>query len=195
MPELKHNFLKGRMNKDLDERLVPDGEYRDALNIEVSTSEDSNVGAVQTVKGNIDLSFLPVMSSTKCVGKILDEKNDKLYWLVSEIGNRPSPAGANPPPVYGDFTVSDVINSLSGTATPEAVVDTTTPAGAMQENMTDYWSTNPLWAGSQGMTSNATVNAAGIPTWVTPAPITGARTGLLDPNAVTATSIGGLFDY
>ena len=49
MPELKHNFLKGRMNKDLDERLVPNGEYRDALNIEISTSEDSNTGAVQNV--------------------------------------------------------------------------------------------------------------------------------------------------
>ena len=38
MPELKHNFLKGRMNKDLDERVVPNGEYRDALNIDVSSS-------------------------------------------------------------------------------------------------------------------------------------------------------------
>ena len=45
MPELKHNFQTGRMNKDLDERLVPNGEYRDALNIEVSTSEDSDVGS------------------------------------------------------------------------------------------------------------------------------------------------------
>ena len=52
MPEIKHNFIKGRMNKDFDERLVPNGEYRDALNIEVSTSEGSNVGAAQTVKGN-----------------------------------------------------------------------------------------------------------------------------------------------
>ena len=48
MPEMKHNFTKGRMNKDLDERLVPKGEYRDALNIEVSTSEGSNMGALQT---------------------------------------------------------------------------------------------------------------------------------------------------
>ena len=35
MPDLKHNFSRGRMNKDLDERLVPDGEYRDAENIEI----------------------------------------------------------------------------------------------------------------------------------------------------------------
>ena len=40
------------MNKDLDERLVPNGEYRDALNIEVSTSEDSDIGTVQNILGN-----------------------------------------------------------------------------------------------------------------------------------------------
>ena len=43
MPELKHNFMKGRMNKDLDERLVPNGEYRDALNVEVLTSESGDI--------------------------------------------------------------------------------------------------------------------------------------------------------
>ena len=53
MPEMKHNFTKGRMNKDLDERLVPKGEYRDALNIEVSTSEGSNIGALQTTLGTV----------------------------------------------------------------------------------------------------------------------------------------------
>jgi len=52
MPEFKRNFLKGKMNKDLDERLVPNGEYRDALNIEISSSEGSNVGSVQTLRGN-----------------------------------------------------------------------------------------------------------------------------------------------
>ena len=28
MPEIKHQFTGGKMNKDLDERLVPNGEYR-----------------------------------------------------------------------------------------------------------------------------------------------------------------------
>ena len=84
MPELKHSFQKGRMNKDLDERLVPNGEYIDAMNIEVSTSESSNVGAVQTTMGNIDRS--PNIPEGFCVGKIADEKNDKLYWLVSGDG-------------------------------------------------------------------------------------------------------------
>ena len=47
MPELKRTFSKGMMNKDLDERLIPNGQYRDALNVEVSTSEGSDVGALQ----------------------------------------------------------------------------------------------------------------------------------------------------
>ena len=39
MPEMKNNFQRGRMNKDLDERIVPDGEYRDALNVEIATED------------------------------------------------------------------------------------------------------------------------------------------------------------
>ena len=44
------------MNKDFDERLVPNGEYRDALNIEVSTSENEEVGTVQNIKGNAQVT-------------------------------------------------------------------------------------------------------------------------------------------
>ena len=44
--------MQGRMNKDLDERIIPDGEYRDALNIEVSTAEESSVGTARNVAGN-----------------------------------------------------------------------------------------------------------------------------------------------
>ena len=52
MPELKNAFIKGRMNKDLDERLVPNGEYRDAKNINISRSEGSDVGAIENILGN-----------------------------------------------------------------------------------------------------------------------------------------------
>ena len=82
MPELNHNFMKGRMNKDLDERLVANGEYRDALNIEVSTSEGANVGAVQTTMGNTLVSGLNLSGFT-CVGSITDEKNDAIYWFAT----------------------------------------------------------------------------------------------------------------
>jgi hypothetical protein len=56
MPELKRNFMQGKMNKDLDERLIRDGEYRDALNIEVTTSEGSDVGSVENIIGNSSLN-------------------------------------------------------------------------------------------------------------------------------------------
>ena len=52
MAEITKNFLKGRMNKDLDDRIVPQGEYRDALNVQSSTSEESSVGAIQNLLGN-----------------------------------------------------------------------------------------------------------------------------------------------
>jgi len=35
MPEINHVFNQGKMNKDLDERLVPNGQYRDAMNIQI----------------------------------------------------------------------------------------------------------------------------------------------------------------
>ena len=52
MPKLSQNFLKGKMNKDLDERLVPKGEYRLAQNVLITHSEDSDVGAIENIKGN-----------------------------------------------------------------------------------------------------------------------------------------------
>jgi hypothetical protein len=48
------------MNKDLDERLIPNGEYRDALNINVSTSTGSDVGSIENAKGNSRISTLGI---------------------------------------------------------------------------------------------------------------------------------------
>ena len=88
MPELKRNFLKGKMNKDLDERLVPNGEYRDALNIEISTSEGSNQGSVQTINGNVELvpynltAKNTISSTATTVGAIVDESSGYIYNFV-----------------------------------------------------------------------------------------------------------------
>jgi hypothetical protein len=101
MPDLNHKFNAGKMNKDLDERLVPNGEYRDALNAQVTTSEGSDIGSLQNILGNLDISsqfYLdkngdPIDQLTLesygfyCVGSINDEKNDKLYWFVKREFN------------------------------------------------------------------------------------------------------------
>jgi len=52
MAEIKNSFLRSKMNKDLDDRLIPNGEYRDAQNISVGKSEADDIGALETVLGN-----------------------------------------------------------------------------------------------------------------------------------------------
>ena len=85
MPEIKNTFLQGKMNKDLDERLIPNGQYRDAWNIEVSTAEDASVGTIKNILGNSRVEAI-VPSGFKCVGSIADEKTNKLYWFISSYG-------------------------------------------------------------------------------------------------------------
>ena len=84
MPEIKHTFTSGKMNKDLDERIIPNGEYRDAMNIQVSTSEGADVGAVQNILGNSLVSGQSgIPADAYCVGSVADEKNDAFYWFVT----------------------------------------------------------------------------------------------------------------
>jgi len=100
MPELKRLFLKGRMNKDLDERLVPNGEYRDALNIQIGSSEGSDVGAIENILGNTvgnkkrqgplqyweldsaSTNYYGLPKDAKCIGGVKDDINDRIYWFV-----------------------------------------------------------------------------------------------------------------
>ena len=84
MPEIKHNFIGGKMNKDFDERIVKNGEYRDATNIQVSTSEDSEVGTVQNLLGNSLINGQDFLSDRAiCIGSISNEREDKVYYFVT----------------------------------------------------------------------------------------------------------------
>ena len=62
MAEIKHDFTAGKMNKDLDERLVPNGQYRDAVNIQVRTTAGDgdgvgDSGTVQNLQGNVNIDL------------------------------------------------------------------------------------------------------------------------------------------
>jgi len=83
MPEIKNTFTKGKMNLDLDERLVPKGEYKEALNVQVSTSDESDVGTVQNTLGNTSLESIITDTNYQCVGSISDEKNNRLFWFIT----------------------------------------------------------------------------------------------------------------
>jgi hypothetical protein len=81
MPEIKNTFIQGKMNKDLDERLIPNGQYRDALNIGVTSSETSDAGAIENILGNTLIGDL-IPEGYTCVGSISDETTNTLYWFV-----------------------------------------------------------------------------------------------------------------
>ena len=90
MSELKHGFGAAKMNKDADERTVPNGEYRDALNVQIVTSDGSDVGTLQTLLGNskINSTFQGELDPhAKCVGSVADEANNKIYYFVSDNVN------------------------------------------------------------------------------------------------------------
>ena len=82
MPEIKNAFIKGKMNKDLDERLVPNGEYRDALNVDVDYSDGSNIGALKNILGNTQRDSIS-LTNAKCIGVAKDIENSKVYWFIT----------------------------------------------------------------------------------------------------------------
>ena len=70
------------MNKDFDERLVPDGEYIDALNVRVVNTAGSDAGAVENERGNTKLTFISEANNPMCIGSVSDEVGEKIYWFV-----------------------------------------------------------------------------------------------------------------
>ena len=82
MAEIKQNFSAGKMNKDLDERLLPKGQYRHAENIQISTSEDSDVGALENILSNTKVSNIDLEDAV-CVGVYSSEKENAVYWFVT----------------------------------------------------------------------------------------------------------------
>jgi len=93
MPEINTTFTQGRMNLDLEEKILPNGEYRGALNIQVSTSNEDSVGSVQPIMGNEKLTTGLTQNwntSYQCIGSIADEKNDVAYWFLVKDNNTQS---------------------------------------------------------------------------------------------------------
>jgi hypothetical protein len=86
MAEIKRTFAAGRMNKDFDERLVPNGEYRDAQNVQVRTTDNGAAGTVQNIKGNSQVGITNTsndISSSRCVGSVADEKENTAYFIFA----------------------------------------------------------------------------------------------------------------
>tara|TARA_R100001369_G_scaffold88042_2_gene124050 strand:- start:5218 stop:6255 length:1038 start_codon:yes stop_codon:yes gene_type:complete len=90
MARTQRNFIAGRMNKSLDERLIPNGEYEDALNVRLGSTEASEIGSVENSKGNTRLTELffldqtALSTSARAIGVYEDSANETIYWFVHD---------------------------------------------------------------------------------------------------------------
>jgi len=89
MAKFSRNFIAGRMNKLVDQRLLPEGEYIDAMNVRMGDTEKSEVGVIENSKGNLALTKLAyngtqLSSQAKCIGAIEDSANETIYWFVHD---------------------------------------------------------------------------------------------------------------
>jgi hypothetical protein len=112
MAEVKNSFLASKMNKDLDDRLIPGNEYKDALNIAVSNSEDSDVGAVENILQNTNI--YPINSEIsgtfdddgKIIGQIVNPATDDIYLFYTNYKDQ---TGAHQASSAGVNTISAIV--------------------------------------------------------------------------------------
>lgn len=89
MAKVTNAFIKSKMNQDLDARLLPNGEYREGLNIQVSKSEGPDVGALENVLGNIllgdvDLKSITGIDNIKVIGNYVDKSTDTVFLFLTD---------------------------------------------------------------------------------------------------------------
>jgi hypothetical protein len=90
MANITRNFTAGKMNKVVDERLIPDGQYVDALNIRMGSTENSEIGVIENTKGNSRLTTIKYIngtalsSSARCIGTISDNTSETIYWFIHD---------------------------------------------------------------------------------------------------------------
>ena len=91
MIEIKNNFLASKMNKDIDDRLLPKNQYRHAVNLEINRSENSDAGTVQNILGNkLKKNFrtLTSVNDLDCIGVYAEPSNNTLYiFLTNNIND------------------------------------------------------------------------------------------------------------
>jgi hypothetical protein len=90
MTKITRNFTAGKMNKVVDERLIPNGQYIDALNVRMGSTELSEIGAIENTKGNLKITSLvyidgtPLSTDARTIGAFEDGANETIYWFVHD---------------------------------------------------------------------------------------------------------------
>ena len=108
MAKITNTFIQGKMNKDLEGRLIPKNDFREALNAQVSKSEGSNVGTFQNVLGNelvLDIGNIEGLTDLQCVGFAVDEITSRVFlFLTNNVFINYVPTASNFIYVYNSLT-------------------------------------------------------------------------------------------
>jgi hypothetical protein len=113
MAEVKNAFIKSKMNKDLDSRLIPQGEYRDAVNIQVSKSEGDDVGALENVLGNVSVAdFEPSIPNLSCIGYFVNEFNNTVFLFFTDYTDLYNTPNQTYNPAANNFIYSCSVSSM-----------------------------------------------------------------------------------
>jgi hypothetical protein len=82
--QITNTFLKSKMNKDLDDRILPNGEYRDARNISVGRSEDNDVGALENIIGNNLVTGTNIGDGLTIIGIHSNNTTDQIFVFLTD---------------------------------------------------------------------------------------------------------------
>lgn len=116
MAESRNSFIKSKMNRDLDARLVPPGEYREAQNVSVSKSEGSDVGSLENILGNISLTDFGLTSTNiDTIGFFMDINNNRIFLFMTNYVDNSSDQLSRFAPAAAQcyICVYDINNSLA----------------------------------------------------------------------------------
>jgi hypothetical protein len=116
MIEIKNNFLASKMNKDIDDRLMPKNQHRHAVNLQINRSDNSDAGTVQNILGNKEMKNFRAITNTSdldCIGVYAEPSTDMLFIFLT---NNFDSSGANQYNKLGKNFIY-AYNSMQDTAT------------------------------------------------------------------------------
>jgi len=120
MGEVKNAFIKSKMNKDLDARLIPSGEYRNAVNVQVSKSEGSTVGSLENALGNdlvLDYFALTGVNGLNTIGYLANEIDNTVYLFLTD-----NTTGIYTPGTSGEVGSNNFIISYNTVTNPSTSI-------------------------------------------------------------------------
>ena len=85
MAELKNTFIQSKMNKDMDGRILPNGQYRDAQNVQISKSEGNDVGALENILGNEFLTDFGLgdIPNLEIIGHLMNDSTNTIFLFLT----------------------------------------------------------------------------------------------------------------